>query len=67
MKSKKQIRALIARAKDAEARSGGTLVIPAWMKDEKKVLQNRKMTPAEQQEFNSMLCEILRSSVAWCI
>lgn len=64
MKSKKQIRALIARAKDAEARSGGTLVIPAWMKDEKKVLQNRKMTPAEQQEFNSMLCEILRSSVA---
>lgn len=64
MKSKKQIRALIARAKDAESRSNGSLTIPAWMKDEKQALRNRKMTPAEQQEFNSMMCEILRSSVA---
>lgn len=64
MKSKKQIRALIARAKELEAKSGGTVVFPAWMKDEKKVVQNRKMTPAEIQEFNSMMRDILRSSVA---
>ena len=63
-KSKKQIRALIARAKEAEARSGGSLALPVWMKDEKQALRNRKMTPAELQEFNSMMCEILRSSVA---
>lgn len=64
MKSKKQIRALIARAKEAETRSNGALALPSWMKDEKEALRNRKMTPAELREFNSMMCEILRSSVA---
>jgi|SRR5471030_371202 len=64
MNSRKQAKDLIARITEAEERSGGKFKVPAWMKDVSAVAQAKKMNAKQQREFNQILTEILRSSVA---
>ncbi|QII37484.1 hypothetical protein G3M83_07125 [Rouxiella badensis] len=64
MKSRKRAQALIARINEAEAESGGKFKVPDWLKNEDGVASGRKMNAAEQREFNQLITEILRSSVA---
>lgn len=64
MNSRKQARKLIARINEAEAKSGGKFKVPDWLKNEEGVANARKMNAREQREFNQLITEILRSSVA---
>ncbi|WP_208952427.1 hypothetical protein [Rahnella sp. ChDrAdgB13] len=64
MNSRKQAKELIARITEAEERSGGKFKVPAWMKNVEDVAQSKKMNAKQQREFNQILTQILRSSVA---